>query len=290
MTDSVLLSLIQPSRELRPFIKTYWYLKNDSSKDALQTIVPNGLMGLCFYRNGSLDYYGLGKYQTGLGGQRMKSLIIQSCNVEAVGVEFEPYGLRRFFSMPSMDFYGLVCSPQDIADKELIILEEQILSAPDVNRCWELMNDFFLSRLTYVKSEELNFKRIHAALITANGSIGVSAEEMAAKANLSPKQFRRIFSEYVGIMPKGYLRLIRHQRIMACLLQACRQTNELPSLDELSWSAGYYGASHLIADFKDIMGYNPSELMKHHSPESYSWVDVEKTSNALQNAINNIYT
>ena len=86
----MILRLIQPSSELAPFIKTYWYLRNDSSKEVLQTIVPNGLMGLCFYRSGALDYAGLGKYQTGLGGQRMKSLIIQSCNVEAVGVEFQP--------------------------------------------------------------------------------------------------------------------------------------------------------------------------------------------------------
>lgn len=100
-------------------------------------------MVLCFYRSGALDYFGLGKYQTGLGGQRMKSLIIQPCNVEAVGVEFQPYGVRRFFPMSSMDFYGSVCFPQDLSDKELIILEEQILSALDIGQCWELLNNFF---------------------------------------------------------------------------------------------------------------------------------------------------
>lgn len=278
----MLLRLKQPSGKLAPFIKTYWYLKNESSKEVLQTIVPNGLMGLCFYRNGALDYAGLGKYQTGLGGQRMKSLIIQSYDVEAIGVEFAPYGLRRFFPMSSMDFYGLVCSPQDISDKELMTLEEQILSAPDTDQCWNLLNVFFLSRLTKVPSDGVNFKRIHSALVAANGSIDTSVEAMADKANLSSKQFRRIFSEYVGIMPKGYLRLIRHQRIMAYLLQACMQNIDLPSLDELSWSFGYYGASHLITDFKDIMGYNPSELMKHHAPESYSWIDVEKTSTMIR--------
>jgi len=273
---------MQPSSELTPFIKTYWYLRNDSSKEVLQTIVPNGLMGLCFYRSGALDYTGLGKYQTGLGGQRMKSLVIQSYNVEAVGVEFEPYGLRRFFPMSSMDFYGLVCSPQDISDKELMILEEQILSAPDINQCWEMLNSYFLSRLMQVKADELNFKRIHSALTAANGFMNLSVEVMADNANLSPKQFRRIFSEYVGIMPKGYLRLIRHQRIMGYLLQACRQVIEVPSLDELSEPFGYYGASHLIADFKDIMGYNPSDLLKRHTPESYSWVDVERTSKMIK--------
>lgn len=272
------LQLIRPSSELAPFIKTYWYLRNDFSKEVLQTIVPNGLMGLCFYRSGALDYAGLGKYQTGLGGQRMKSLIIKSCNVEAVGVEFEPYGLRRFFPMSSLDFYGLVCSPQDVSDKGLIKLEEQILSARDISQCWELLNGYFLSQLMRVKADELNFKRIYSALTVANYSMSISVDAMADNANLSPKQFRRIFAEYVGIMPKGYLRLIRHQRIMAYLLQACKQTIEVPSLDELSWNFGYYSASHLIADFKDIMGYSPSDLLKRHAPESYSWVDVEKTS------------
>ena len=62
---SVILQLIQPPKELAPFIRTYWYLKNDTSKEVLQAIVSNGLMSLCFYRSGDLDYAGLGKYKTG---------------------------------------------------------------------------------------------------------------------------------------------------------------------------------------------------------------------------------
>lgn len=274
----MLFRLIPPSKKLAPFIKTYWHLKNESSEDVLQTIVPNGLPGLCFYRNGALKYYGLGQYQTGLGGQRLNSLVIQSCNVEAIGVEFEPYGLRRFFQMSSMNFYGLVCSPQDISDKELMILEEQILSEPEIEQCWKLLNSFFLSRLSQVESDRMNFMRIQSALSEATIAAGNSVQGMAEKANLSPKQFRRIFSEYVGILPKGYLRLRRHQKVMAYLLQASRQANDLPSLDELAWSFGYYSASHLIEDFKSIMGYNPSDMIKHHAPESFSWVDVKATS------------
>ncbi|WP_159101386.1 hypothetical protein [Phocaeicola paurosaccharolyticus] len=40
-------------------------MKNDTSKEVLQAIVSNGLMNLCFYRSGDLDYAGLGKYKTG---------------------------------------------------------------------------------------------------------------------------------------------------------------------------------------------------------------------------------
>jgi Transcriptional regulator containing an amidase domain and an AraC-type DNA-binding HTH domain len=236
------------------------------------------LMGLCFYRSGALDYSGLGRYQTGLGGQRLKSLIIESYNVEAVGVEFMPFGLRRFFPMSSMDLYGLVCSPQDVSDRGLMTLEELILSEPDIDECWNLLDSFFLSRLSSVASDDMNFKRISAALEIAEASSGsASVEAMADNACLSVKQFRRVFSEYVGIMPKGFLRLARHQRVMSSLLQASLNA-ESPSLEDLALSNGYYGASHLISDFKDIMGYAPSHLLKCRVPESYSWVDVEKTS------------
>ena len=279
----MILSLIKPSAQLTPYIKTYWYLKNDSLEKVSQTIVPNGLMGLCFYRSGALDYKGLGKYQTGLGGQRLKSLIIESHNVEAVGVEFQPYGLHRFFPMSAIAFYGLICSPQDLSDKELMILEEQILTASEINQCWKLLDSFFLSKLSKVASNEINFKRIRATLNAIDTTTNnVSVETMADITSLSVKQFRRVFAEYVGIMPKGFLRLIRHQKVMTTLLQAYSQSAETPPLDELALTNGYYSASHLNTDFKDIMGYNPSELFKYHIPESYSWVDVENTSKVLR--------
>ena len=279
----MILRLIKPSAQLTPYIKTYWYLKNDSSKKVSQTIVPNGLMGLCFYRSDALKYVGIGEYQTGIGGQRLKSLIIESYNVEAVGVEFQPYGLHRFFPTSAMDFYDLICSPQDMSDKQLMILEEQILTASEVNQCWNLFDRFFLSRLSEIAADGVNFKRIRAALDVANDSIrNVSVETMADIACLSAKQFRRIFSEYVGIMPKGFLRLIRHQRVMTRLLQCGLQSAEIPSLEDLAFTNGYSSTSHLNTDFKEIMGYNPSELLKRRIPESYSWVDVEETSKIIR--------
>ncbi len=194
----MVLRLIAPSKILAPYIKSYWYLNTDSEKEVLQTIVPNGLMGLCFYRSGALNYIGLGKYQSGLGGQRLKSLLISSCGVEAVGVEFFPYGVRRFFPIPAKEFYEGVYSPQDISDNGLIKLENDILSAKDVNCCWELFNRFFLSRLEDVEADALNFKRIVASLEAVKVLTNNSVEVMAEAANLSQKQFRRIFSDYVG--------------------------------------------------------------------------------------------
>lgn len=74
------------------------------------------------------------------------------------------------------------------------------------------------------------------------------------------------------------MRLQRHQKVMTRLLLMSSNRIKKQPLEELCMDCGYYNSSHLITDFFDIMGYNPSDLLKRHCPESYSWTDVEETA------------
>ena len=68
----------------------------------------------------------------------------------------------------------------------------------------------------------------------------LNVEQLAGYACLSKKQFERVFSTYVGLMPKQYLRVIR-------FLYAVEFRNRMPEVDlaTLAFHTGYYDASHL---------------------------------------------
>lgn len=268
--------LIFPAEPLRPYIKAYSYFSYEAPADFTQTLVSNGVMTLMFQRSAPFEYEGSGKFQTVIAGASMKSVKIHPRSMDAIGVQFHPWGANRFFPMPAKDFYNSILSPDDLNDKELLELDDRIMTDPDVTRCFNYLDRFFLSRLASIRKEELNIKRARAAITSVITSPEKTVETMADAACLSTKQFRRIFVEHVGMMPKQYLRLMRHKALL-CILSVSNKGNREPiSLEQLSWKLGYYDASHLLTDFRDIMGCAPSDInwKDLHVSVSAEWKDV----------------
>ena len=77
------------------------------------------------------------------------------------------------------------------------------------------------------------------------------------------KQFSRIFSEYIGIAPKDFLRIIRLQRTLSVL-----QHNPGISFAQLSYECGFTDQSHMIKEFKLFSGYTPKEYLNRYAPIS----------------------
>lgn len=270
------LKFVLPHPLLRPFIKQYMYLQG-SEHAYVQRIVPNGAMGLQFYRNQAVEYRGMGRMRSSLGGPRMHYLdVCTSGALELLSVEFIPYGARMFFKCPITDFFNYVPTPQELGDRDMVELEERIMLESDVDRCFGLLDRFFLQRLYQNNASELNFRRIREAVLSGQRHIkDVRATDMASSACLSPKHFTRIFYEYVGLSPKNYLRLFRIHNAISCMRRLkAGNRDDIPSLTQLSWQWGYYDLSHMNADFQSLCGYSPGIIQNtdnnHYDP--FSWL------------------
>ena len=82
-------------------------------------------------------------------------------------------------------------------------------------------------------------------------------------ACLGYRQFKRIFTEYVGMNPKEYYRVIRFQRILYML-----QGNPEMEFTDLSYLCGFYDLSHLVKDFREFSGCSPTQYLSSRSPYS----------------------
>ena len=80
-------------------------------------------------------------------------------------------------------------------------------------------------------------------------------EQLAERANLSPRTLQRYFQQYIGLSPKRLIRKYRlHQAIEA--LDA-NNTCILDVVEQLE----YTDQAHLIRDFKEIVGKTPKQYL-----------------------------
>jgi AraC-like DNA-binding protein len=82
--------------------------------------------------------------------------------------------------------------------------------------------------------------------------------QLSEESCISPRQFRRRFTEKVGVSPKLYSRIKRFNYI-----------SNLPAAGLANWmdmvyEGGYYDQAHFIRDFCDFSGKNPSDYVNYN--------------------------
>jgi AraC-like DNA-binding protein len=96
-------------------------------------------------------------------------------------------------------------------------------------------------------------QRLCILLARAHGQL--RADTMAARANLSGRQLRRLFVAQVGLGPKQLGRILRFQRAMALGLGAAR-----PDWAGIAVDCGYADQAHLVHEFGALAGCSPGRL------------------------------
>ena len=162
--------------------------------------------------------------------------------------------------MPMNELSGQSIALDALSDPHIMELEGRLMDIADNQTCAHLIEQFLLKRL--YQFEEYNYKPLISAIGTINYREN-NVSTLAQEACLSQKQFKRIFTDYVGLNPKEFLQIARFSKTTHTL-----QTQPLISLDELAYKQGYYDRSHLIKDFKTFSGYTPTEYIASCDPYS----------------------
>lgn len=261
-------TMIPVHEALRPFIRTYWHLRSMAVADGIQRVMSNGSASLHFYRAQPVCFADDKRVFTtsiNIQGKEFMDLRTHRGGFEIFGVEFSPFGASMLFGIPLSDCSGRHLTPEDLHDKDFAVLEEKILTSADSLECFSLMDSFFLHRLLNTKIDGLNIKRLHGVSRLAEGTYveegtSLTPALLADEACLSPKQFTRIFHEFVGMNPKSYLRILRcHTAILG--IHRMATAGDPGTLTEVAWQSGYYDLSHMTSDFLEIGGNTPSEVL-----------------------------
>ena len=257
---------------LRPFIRNYWMLTAQCTATGTQQIFSNGAASLHFYLSQTIRLdNGTQSYRTALFHQNMQKVGVMAEEGAFIifGAEFVPFCSRVFFRT---EMNGVYASPEELQDKEFEELSRQIHSATTTEERVHLLDSFFLKRLNEFPEGDINIDRLNDVfddIVPTDGTTPhpphlhseFSPADLASTACLGQKQFTRIFSKYVGMNPKSYLRLLRFHKALMQLREEIKQYHTV-SLTDIAWQCGYYDLSHMTSDFRDICGYTPSSLIE----------------------------
>lgn len=106
------------------------------------------------------------------------------------------------------------------------------------------------------RQQELNYERIAAAIrfIKENRQEQPRLETIAGHVNMSPAHFQRMFQEWAGISPKGFLQYLNIEYAKRIL----KQTHA--SLFDTACEVGLSGTGRLYDLFVNIEGMTPAGL------------------------------
>lgn len=262
-----------PSYRLAPYIKYYWILKTDEISDMSIQTIPTGCVHLVFHRANRFRFSSNEfQPQSFLRGQlSVPDILIlhENAGIDMIAVVFNALGIVPFLSMPLYKLYNKYIDIQDLDDNGFNNLKRLILIEEDVLKCIALIEDFLLQRLSV--SDDYNYRRITKSVENIKVQPWVDVLSLSDEACLGYRQFKRVFTDYVGMGPKEYVRIVRFQRALYML-------ENIPniSMTQLADSCGFYDSSHLTKEFKALTNCTPTQYISTHNLFSTLFSDTCK--------------
>ncbi len=256
-------NISKPSVFLSQYVKQYWSMENcvPTGKEHIQRIVPNGLFELIFYLDNKPQASDPQKTISDniiITGQ-LKSYhdLKVTGNLSLFAIYFLPHGLSMFLDLPIKELFNHSVPLKLIIKDKVNQLEDDLSSAGTFKQKIVIAENFIISQIQK-NEKKYNYDRIRYVINLINQSKGVlKIEDLASKSFLSRKQFERIFSDFIGISPKQFLKIVRFQN---AIYEKSKKA-EL-NLTEIAHKCDYFDQSHMINDFKTLSGITPKNYFE----------------------------
>jgi len=244
-------------------VKCYYVLEHDGKHTPSQLdSPPQGLAGMVFNLSNPFKIVENNTKsawvpQHFLAGQFKKNYTLcLEDNTHIIGIAFWPAGLSHLLGIPMIEFAGQRTELSLVMGDEVRLIEEQLLGCTTNFQCIQVMEHFLTNKLSTIS---LDTDWVDCAIQRILDQKGIlSIRQLSDDLCISPRQFRRRFTEKVGISPKLFSRIKRFIYISHL------SSESLSSWMEMVGEGGYYDQSHFIRDFSDFSGRNPSEFVHYH--------------------------
>jgi AraC-like DNA-binding protein len=249
-----------PPPALRPYVRCLWTLAGPAPAVRVpQPVVPDGCMEVILnfgdpFERHRVDGSFVERQPLALlvGPTTGPAVIVPTGRIDLVGVRFHPWGAGQLLGlepaalrdeMPSIGETScslarsleLACDARTMPERRSVI--ERALE----------------QRARRASAPDPALRSVIQAVVTRHAPLSV--RELATHVGRSVRWIQRAFERDVGLTPKMLGRIARAQR-------ALRIADRYPSR---SWSAvaaeaGYFDHSHLVREFREIVGCTPTEL------------------------------
>jgi AraC-like DNA-binding protein len=145
---------------------------------------------------------------------------------------------------------------ESVFTTEIDCVTDRLRKLSNLAEIAECLETFLMSNLVFRKEPRYfaNIQKILEMINTKHGSI--TLKDVHEQAYMGQRNFRRLFTEYVGFNPKEYSRIVRVKHVLRLL--RCGM-----SIPDVAFKLGYHDPAHLSNDFSRIAGVSPSKSQEH---------------------------
>jgi AraC-like DNA-binding protein len=249
-----------PSPALMPFVDLMWYA-DEPLPLGLERKVPTGRMQIVvnladdelrWYEGDRLDR-SMATGGSGLCGPAIRPVGIDTAEQQrTIGVSFRPGGTVPFFAAPAEAVTDPVVDLADLWGRPGSELRDRLLEERSPAAMLRSIECALLARAV----NPLRAERGIEAAVSALGR-GLSVRAAVEHVGTTSSTLSRAFRRAIGLPPKSFARVLRLQRV----LEAAVRPRDLAA--EADWSGlaathGYFDQSHLINEFRALIGTTPT--------------------------------
>jgi AraC-like DNA-binding protein len=190
-----------------------------------------------------------------LGPVMMDSTGAAAC----VQVNFTPQGAHRFFGIPMSELASRMVTLDDLGDRDILRLGEQLGAEPDWERRLDITEHFVAARLRRAPGADGAVNRAYRHILASRGTVRMS--RIARELGWSRKHLAARFHREFGLAPKSIARIARFQNVLS---QA--RARSVGCADSVGWAdiataCGYADQAHLTREFLEMSGTTPSSWL-----------------------------
>jgi AraC-like DNA-binding protein len=209
----------------------------------------------------------LGPGEAFFAGPHLRPAISRSLGSQAgVHVYLSLSTLRRLIGAPLSEYVDGVAPLDAALGAQARHLGEALGEAPDMRRRVELL-DAALARALAARGEPDRRQSFAVRLLRERPDLDIAA--VADKVGWSRKHLADRVRDAVGVGPRCFRRLARFQ----CLLAAIGD-QAAPDWPGLAHDAGYCDQSHMIREFREFSGMNPTAYLQRLLPDGGGLVEA----------------
>ena len=258
---------ITPEDQLKPFVKCFYIFQSDADTEFEDVVFPSGFTEIIFNLGQGSWASAEGSYykttpQIELWGQVTRPMQIKSKGKHLMlGVRFFPHSAGYFLREDIGQFTNVVSDLSDVLGNSVKTLHARLLETNDLIRRIELIEMFFLKRLSNDKKTNVRIEEVAQLLHSINRNYAEnSVSIVASQHGISPRYLHKLVYQCTGLSPKSLNRINRFQLSLKLI------TRKEESLTSVAYECGYFDQSHFIRDFKSFTGVTPSDYLVNKFP------------------------
>ena len=182
--------IIQPTPALKPLIRYYWILQDETSGIVSQRTLPTGCMSLVFHRGERLKVTNRDELQPQsfiCGQESGYSDVTSNGDIEMIVVVFQPHAAKIFFRMPVTLLRDRNMAVADIENTALRDFAHRVEDSENHDTCIEMIEDYFHKSLKY--GIPYHLPRLASVVHHINNSVQTNIKLLSDIVCLSEKQF-----------------------------------------------------------------------------------------------------